>query len=79
MSKMTINPKFFGNNFMLFNEKYGIKKSIIKIQGIDENEKFSCDYKEFDNYYPKEIESVKSEPLTIEDMITNSRFISEIF
>ena len=79
MSKLPINPKSFGNNNMLFNEKDGIEKSIIKIQGMDENEKFSCDYKKFDNYYPKEIESIKSEPLTIEDMITNSRFISESF
>ena len=60
MSKMSIKPKSFGNKNMLFNEKDGIEQSIIKIKAMDENEKFSCYYKMFDNYYyPKEIESIK--------------------
>ena len=79
LNKMTIKPKLFGKNNILFNEKDGIEKSIIKIQKMDENEKFSCDYKKLDNYYPKQTESIKIEHLTIEDMINNSGFISEMF
>ena len=51
-TKMIIKPKSFGNKNMLFNEKDGKEKSMIKIKAIDENQKFSCDYKMFDNYYP---------------------------
>jgi len=79
MSKMTIKPKSFGNKNILFNEKDGIEKSIMKIKAMDENEKFSCDYKMFDNYYPKEIESIRNDPLKIEKMISNSISISQMF
>jgi len=44
INKMTINPKSFGNNNLLFNEKVGIEKSIIKINAMDNNEKFSYEY-----------------------------------
>ena len=49
---MIIKPKSFGNKNMLFNEKDGKEKSMIKIKAMDENQKFSCNYKMFDNYYP---------------------------
>ena len=79
INKMTINPKAFGNNKLLFNEKDGIEKSIIKIKAMDENEKFSYEYKKFDTYYPKKMESVKSELVTINDMIDSSKYISQMF
>ena len=78
MNKMSIKPLSFGKNNMLFNEKDGIEKSLMKIERMDENEKFSCDYKEFDNYYPKNIESIKNEVLTIENMISKSGYISQM-
>ena len=79
INKMTVNPKAFGNKNMLFNEKDGIEKSIIKIKAMDENEKFSYDYKQFDNYYPKAFESVKSDEITIKDLVDSSKYISKIF
>ena len=79
ISKMTINPKAFGNNNVLFNEKDGIEKSIIKIKAMDENEKFSYEYKKLDNYYPKEMESRISELITIKKMVDSSKYISQIF
>ena len=79
MSKMNIKPKTFGNTNMLFNEQDGIGKSIIKIKKMDENERFVCDYKQFDTYYPKNINSIESDSLTIENMISSSRYISQMF
>ena len=36
---------------ILFNERDGIEKSIIKIRAMDDNEKFSYEYKKLDSYY----------------------------
>ena len=79
INKMTVNPKAFGNNNVLFNEKDGIEKSIIKIKAMDDNEKFSYEYKKFDNYYPKAMESQISDLITIKDMVNSSKYISQIF
>ena len=46
---------------------------------MDENEKFVCDYKQFGTYYPKNINSIESDSLTIENMISSSRYISQMF
>ena len=43
MSEMSIKSLSLGKNNMLFNENDGIEKSIIKIEKMDENDKFSCD------------------------------------
>ena len=79
INKMTVNPKAFGNNNVLFNERDGIEKSIIKIKAMDDNEKFSYEYKKFDNYYPKAMESQISDLITIKDMVNSSKYISQIF
>ena len=79
MSEMSIKPLSLGKNNMLFNENDGIEKSIIKIEKMDENDKFSCDYKQFDTYYPKNIESIKNGSITIEEMISKSGYISQMF
>ena len=79
MSEMSIKSLSLGKNNMLFNENDGIEKSIIKIEKMDENDKFSCDYKQFDAYYPKNIESIKNGSITIEEMISKSGYISQMF
>ena len=69
MNKMTINPRKFGNKNILFNEKDGIVKSILKIKLMDENEKFSCNYKELNNYFPSTNYKITDGNLNIESMI----------
>ena len=75
----TVNPEPFGNKNFLFNEKEGIKRCMNRIEKINENEKFNYEYKHLSNYYPKNIESLKSDLITIKEMIDNSRYISKIF
>ena len=79
INKMTINPKSFGKKNILFNERDGIEKSIIKIGAMDDNEKFSYEYKKLDNYYPKSMESKESDLITIKNMVDSSKYISQIF
>ena len=78
-NKMTINPRKFGNKNILFNEKDGIVKSILKIKLMDENEKFSCNYKELNNYFPSANYKITDGNFNIESMISYSGYISQIF
>ena len=79
INKMSVNAKSFGNKNILFNEKDGIGKSILKIRSMDDEDKFSYGYKELESYYPKSMESQKSGSITIKDMVESSKYISQIF
>ena len=79
MSKMTINPKAFGKNNVLFNEADGTAKSIIKIKAMNENEKFSYEYKSLMIIIRKRWKEKKSADVTIKDMVESSKYIFKMF